>query len=61
MGSLEEFNTKLADYGPENFSNRISVKMKQGKETAVEKHNIQLSSFSGIHFKDNRMLFVLLS
>ena len=61
VGSLEECNTKLASYDPENFSDRISVKMKQGQETAVQKHNIQVSSFSGIHFKDNRMLFGILS
>ena len=47
VGSLDECNAELANYGPENFSNRITVKMKDGQETAVEKHNIQVSSFSG--------------
>ena len=47
VGFLEEYNAELANYGPENFSNRISVKMKEGQETAVEKHNIQVPSFSG--------------
>ena len=47
MCSLDECNAELANYGPENFSSRIAVKMKEGQETAVEKHNIQVSSFSG--------------
>lgn len=47
VGSLEECNTELAHYGPENFTKRISVKMKEGQETAVEKHNIHVTSFSG--------------
>ena len=47
MGSLDECNAVLANYGPENLSSRITVKMKEGQETAVEKHNIQVSSISG--------------
>ncbi|CAH3182021.1 unnamed protein product [Porites lobata] len=47
VGSLDECNAELANYGPENFSSRITVKMKEGQETAVEKHSIQVSSFSG--------------
>ena len=47
VGSLDECDAELANYGPENFSSRITVKMKEGQETAVEKHNIQVSSFSG--------------
>ena len=50
MGSLDECNAELANYGPENFSSRITVKMKEGQETAVEKHNIQVSSFSGTFY-----------
>ena len=50
VGSLDECNAKLANYGPENFSSRITVKMKEGEETAVEKHNIQMSSFSGTFY-----------
>ena len=50
VGSLDECNAELANYGPENFSSRITVKMKEGKETAVEKHNIQVSSFSGTFY-----------
>ena len=44
VGSLDECNAELANYGPENFSSRITVKMKEGQ--AVEKHNTQVSSFS---------------
>ena len=48
VGSLDECNAELANYGPENFGSKITVKMKEGQETAaVEKHNIQVSSFSG--------------
>ena len=50
VGSLDECNAELANYSPENFSSRITVKMKEGKETAVEKHNVQVSSFSGIFY-----------
>ena len=50
MGSLDECNAELANYGPENFSSRITVKMKEGQETAVEKHNIPMSSFSGTFY-----------
>lgn len=47
VDSLEECNKELSKYGPENFNSRITVKTKEGQETAVEKHNIQLASFSG--------------
>ena len=47
INSLQECNDKLSKYGPENFCNRITVKMKEGQETAVERHNIQVTSFSG--------------
>ena len=50
VGSLDVCNAILASYGPENFSSRITVKMKEGQETAVEKHNIQVSSFSGTFY-----------
>ena len=51
VGSLDECNDELANYGPENFSSRITVKMKDmGQETAVEKHNIQVSSFAGTFY-----------
>lgn len=47
VGSLTQCNEELAQYGPENFNSRITVKLKEGQETAVERHNIQVSSFSG--------------
>ena len=47
VGSLDDCNEELSKYGPENFNDRIAVKLKEGQETAVEKHNIQVSSFSG--------------
>ena len=50
VGSLDVCNAELASYGPENFSSRITVKRKEGQETAVEKHNIQVSSFSGTFY-----------
>ena len=50
VGSLDICNAESASYGPENFSSRITVKMKKGQETAVEKHNIQVSSFSGTFY-----------
>ena len=50
VGSLDECNAELANYGPENFSSRITVKMKAGQETAVEKDNIQVPSFSGTFY-----------
>ena len=46
-------NAELANYivyGLENFSSRITVKMKEDQETAVEKHNIQVSSFLGTFY-----------
>ena len=47
INSLQECNDELSKYGPENFCNRITVKMKEGQETAVERQNIQVTSFSG--------------
>lgn len=47
MSSLPECNEELSRYGPKNFNSRITVKLKEGQETAVERHNIQVSSFSG--------------
>ena len=47
VGSLPECNEELSQYGPENFNSQITVKLKEGQETAVEKHNIKVASFSG--------------
>ena len=50
IGSLKECNEKLSHYGPDNFkADRISVKMKAGQETAAQRNNISVSSFSGEH------------
>ena len=37
VGSLDECNAELANYGPENFNSRITVKMKEGQETTCWK------------------------
>ena len=50
MAALDKCNAELANHGPKNFSSRITVKVKEGQETAVEKRNIQVSSFSGTFY-----------
>jgi len=46
--SLKECNSVLSRFGPHNFkTDRIKVKTKPGQETCVQRHNIQVSSFSG--------------
>ena len=52
VGSLDECNAELANYGPENFSSRITVKMKEGQETAVETSRC-------LHFQVPSILFHL--
>ena len=47
VSSLPECNDELSQYGPENFNSGMTVKLKEGQETAVEKHNIKVASFSG--------------
>ena len=59
VGSLHECNTQLANYGPDNFNSRITVKMKEGQETAVEKHNIQMSLFLLRLYTFRHLLFVV--
>lgn len=45
---LDDLNKVLKLYGPESFKEtRIKVKLKPGQETAVEKGNIQVATFSG--------------
>lgn len=48
-GTLDECNEALSHYGPElsRGHSRITVKMRKGQETAVDKNNISVSSFSG--------------
>ena len=39
IGSLQECNEELSQYGPSNFKgDRITVKLKQGKQTAAGRH-----------------------
>ena len=46
--TLPQCNAVLAKYGPENFkANRITVNLKPNQQTAVQKTNINVSSFSG--------------
>ena len=48
IGSLQECNEELSQYGPSNFKgDRITVKLKQGQQTAAGRHNISVASFSG--------------
>ena len=47
--SLDECNKALGQYGPElsRGHERITVKLRQGQQTAVNKNNISVASFSG--------------
>lgn len=48
IGSLQECNEELANYGPENFkADRISVKLRPGQQTAPGRNNISFASCSG--------------
>ena len=49
IGSLKECNKILAKLGPESMKDkdRITVVKKPNQETRVEKHNVQVKSFSG--------------
>jgi len=49
IGSLDSLNEVLSNYGPENCRGfpRITIKERKGQQTAIEKHNIQVASFSG--------------
>lgn len=49
-GSLKNCNAVLAEYGPDSMKgrDRIVVKTKPGQESGIERHNIQVLSFSGI-------------
>lgn len=48
-GCLKDCNAVLAEYGPDSMKkkDRITVKTKPGQESAIERHNIQVASFSG--------------
>lgn len=48
IGTLDAYNEELKKYAPDNFHrDRVTVKLKQSQETSVEKHNIEVASFSG--------------
>ena len=48
-GSLKDCNAVLAEYGPDSMKgrDRVLVKAKPGQESGIERHNIQVVSFSG--------------
>lgn len=52
FGNLKDCNAVLSVYGPDSMKKRerIVVKTKSGQESAIERHNIQLVSFSGTEF-----------
>jgi hypothetical protein len=59
IGSLHLLNESLADFGPEvsrDFS-RVTIKEKPSQKTAIEKHNIQVASFSGEQFKNMYIVY----
>lgn len=49
VGSLDSLNKALSDHGPESCKgfSRVTVKLKPGQQTEVERHNIKEASFSG--------------
>ena len=49
VGSLDRLNAALSDYGPENCRGfpRVTVKERKGQQTAVDRQNIHVASFSG--------------
>ena len=51
VGSLDALNQALWDHGPESCKGfpRVTVKQKPGQQTAVERRNIKVASFSGLH------------
>ena len=49
IDSLKDANNALRSYGPESFKgDRLTVQKKAGQQTAVGKHNIHVSSMSGV-------------
>jgi len=53
VGSLDQLNEALSDFGPENCRGfpRVTVKERKGQQTAIERQNIQVASFSGTVLK----------
>lgn len=54
VGSLDALDQALSDHGPESCKEfpRVTVKQKPGQQTAVERHNIKVASFSGSFEKE---------
>ena len=50
VGTLDKLNEALSDYGPENCRGypRVTIKEQKGQQTAIERQNIHVASFSGI-------------
>ena len=62
IGTLDLLNEALSGYGPENCRGflRIRVKERKGQQTAIDRHNIQVASFSGVlMYKNNLNLWFL--
>ena len=54
IGSLEDCNYNLSEYGPANFkADRITVKLRPGQQVAAERNNISFASCSGKCRKPN--------
>lgn len=53
VGSLDALNQALSDHGPESCKgfSRVTVKLKPGQQTDVERSNIKVASFSGFLLK----------
>ena len=52
VGSLDECNAELANYGPENFSSRITLKMKRAKKLLLKSTTSRC-----LHFQVSSILF----
>ena len=50
IGPLDELNQALSNHGPESCKcfPRVTIKDKPGQQTAIERNNIKVASFSGI-------------
>jgi hypothetical protein len=48
IGTFKECNKLLSNYGPETTGDRITLKMKEGQQSAVTKQNMMVKSFSGM-------------
>lgn len=50
VGTLDNLNEALANYGPENCRGypRVTLKERKGQQTAIERQNIHVASFSGV-------------